>query len=105
MTPTARTLERLRAEGWHCEVVEQNVRIPGRTFKRDLWGFTDILCLRGAERLAVQVTSASNVSARVKKITDSPLLPMVREAGIGVVVHGWSRKADGKWHLREVDLS
>jgi hypothetical protein len=50
--------------------------------------------------LAVQVTSRSNVSARVRKITDSPLLPLVREAGIRVLVQGW----DGP-QLREVDLS
>jgi hypothetical protein len=59
-----------------------------------------LLCVRRGEVLAVQVTSRSNVSSRVKKITDSPLLPLVREAGIRVLVHGWD--AD---KLKEIDLS
>jgi hypothetical protein len=60
-----------------------------------------LLCIRRGEVLGVQVTSASNVPARVRKITDSPLLPLVRESGVRIVVHGWH--PDGR--LRLVDLS
>ena len=104
-SPTARSLALLRADGWHAEVVEQNVRIPGRTFKRDLWGFTDILALRGGDILAVQTTSATNVAARIRKITDSPLLAAVRAANIMVHVHGWRKRPDGTWHVRVEDLT
>jgi hypothetical protein len=104
-SPTARSLAHLRADGWHAEVVEQTVRAPGRTFKRDLWGFVDILCLRDGERLAVQTTSGTNVAARIRKIADSPLLPLVRSAGIAIHVHGWRRNAAGKWVLRIEDVS
>jgi len=100
MTPTARSMAHLREAGYHVEVVEQNKRAGIKVWKSDLWGWADLLCLRRGEVLAVQVTSATNVSSRVRKITDSPLLPLVREAGIRVVVHGWNGPK-----LREVDLS
>ena len=90
----------LREEGYHVEVVEQNKRAGIKVWKSDLWGWADLLCLRRGEVLAVQVTSHSNVAARVRKISDSPLLPVVREAGIRIVVHGWNGPK-----LREVDLS
>jgi hypothetical protein len=100
LSPTARSLAHLREQGYHVEVVEQNKRAGIKCWKVDLWGFIDLLAIRRGEVLGVQVTSRSNVSSRVKKITDSPLLPLVREAGIRVLVQGW----DGE-QLREVDLS
>ena len=100
MSPTARSLAHLRDQGYHVEIVEQNKRAGIKCWKVDLWGFIDILAIRRGEVLGVQVTSRSNVAARVKKITDSPLLPLVREAGIRVLVHGWD--AD---KLKEIDLS
>lgn len=104
-TPTSRSMAWLKEEGYHVELVEQTKRVgqPGamKVWKVDLWNFIDLLCIRRGEVLAVQVTSASNVPARVRKITDSPLLPLVREAGVRIVVHGWH--PDGR--LRLVDLS
>jgi aryl-alcohol dehydrogenase-like predicted oxidoreductase len=93
--------------GYHAEVVEQTKRVGTgaagamKVWKVDLWNFTDVLAIKRGEVLAVQVTSWTNVASRVRKITDSPLLPLVREAGIRIVVHGWH--ADGR--LRQVDLS
>jgi hypothetical protein len=54
--------------------------------------------------LAVQ-TTASGVSARLKKIAESPLLPKVREAGWKIHVHGWRKNAAGKYVMRIVDIS
>jgi carbonic anhydrase len=104
-TPTSRSMQWLREHGYHAEVVEQTKRVgtPGKmkVWKVDLWNFIDLLAIRRGEVLGVQVTSWTNVAARVRKITESPLLPLVREAGVRIVVHGWH--ADGR--LREVDLS
>lgn len=104
-TPTSRSMQWLKERGYHAEVVEQTKRVgvPGKmkVWKVDLWNFIDLLAIRRGEVLGVQVTSWTNVSARVRKITDSPLLPLVRESGVRIVVHGWH--ADGR--LREVDLS
>jgi hypothetical protein len=109
-SPSQRSREHLEAAGYHVELVEQNRAVGTKRWKVDLWGFIDFLCIRKDEVLAVQVTSASNVSSRVRKIEASPLLPRVREAGIRIVVHGWKAAAPSKagaaeWTLREIDLS
>lgn len=110
-TPTQRSREHLESLGYHVEVVEQVRRTPGRVWRVDLFGFLDLIAIRRGEILGVQSTSATNVSSRVRKIGESPLLPVVREAGIRVVVHGWkaANRAPGRkaetYELREVDLS
>jgi hypothetical protein len=71
-----------------------------------MFGFIDILAIRGSETLGVQATSDSNVSARVKKIADSEHLPAVREAGWSVQVWGWKQaRMYHPWTLRIVDIS
>lgn len=105
MTPTARSLAKLRGEGYLCAVVERFVRFPHPGHRVDLFGFLDLLCLRSGEVMGVQVTSGSNVSARLKKIAESPHIAAVLAAGVRVVVHGWSLKGPrGKrktWECRE----
>lgn len=58
----------------------------------------------GADIVGVQATSGSNVSKRIAKITESAALPILRQSGIRVLVHGWAERK-GRWTLREVDLS
>lgn len=101
-SPTKRSLDHLRAAGWLAEVVER--WNPHARVRNDLWGFCDVLALRGDEILAVQATSYSNVPARVKKIEDHANLMAVRAAGIRIVVWGW-RKVGNRWTYREVDVS
>lgn len=102
LTPTQRSLAYLREQGYLVAIVEHwNPHVRQR---KDLWGWCDLLAIRRNEVLAVQVT-ASGVAARVKKIEASDTLPRVREAGIRVVVHGWRKLSDGRYHLRVVDLS
>lgn len=98
-SPTARSLQLLSSEGWTAAVVEQWV--PGVARRRDLFGFVDIIAIRDDQTLAVQTTDITNVSHRVRKIEESPLLSSVRAAGWQIVVHGWH--SDGR--VREVDLS
>ncbi len=102
-SPTQLTLRHLREQGWTAEVVEH--WIPGANIRRDLYGFVDVLAVRGPDTLAVQTTSHTNVSARIRKIADSPTIAAVREAGWCVHVHGW-RKVKGRWLLwRDEDIS
>lgn len=103
MTPTQRTLAKLRADGWLPAVVER--WNPHARIRQDLFGFIDILAVRDGETLAVQATSGSNVSARVAKIAASDTAPMVRKAGWRVEVWGWRKNAAGKYVLRVEDLS
>lgn len=103
MTPTARTLAALRADGWLADKVEQ--RIARINITRDLFGVIDILAIRGAEVLGVQATSRSNVAARLRKIAESEATPRIREAGIRLEVWGWGKMANGRWECRKVDAS
>lgn len=100
--PTERSVKRLRADGWTVEKVER-----WNSFARvynDLFGFVDLLALKDDRTLAVQTTSASNVSTRVAKIENHPNLPVVLGAGWEVVVHGWAKERN-RWVLkREVKI-
>lgn len=103
MSPTQLTLRKLRDDGYQAQVVE--VWNPHARIRQDLFGFIDVIALRGGETLAVQATSTPNVPSRVTKIADSPLVGAVREAGWRIVVWGWAKKS-GRWVLtREVDCS
>jgi len=101
-SPTQRSLEYLRDQGYLCAIVEH--WNPFARIRQDLWGWADILAIRKDEVLAVQVT-ASAVSDRIKKIEASPALGTVREAGIRIEVHGWRKNSAGKYVMRIVDLS
>ena len=101
-SPTQRSLEYLRDQGYLCAIVEH--WNPFARIRQDLWGWADILAIRKDEVLAVQVT-ASAVSDRIKKIETSETLPKVRDAGIRIEVHGWRKNSAGKYVMRIVDLS
>tara|TARA_R110000796_G_scaffold13094_2_gene42784 strand:- start:2083 stop:2277 length:195 start_codon:yes stop_codon:yes gene_type:complete len=54
--------------------------------------------------VGIQVTSYSNISARVKKMEDSDAIPHLRDANWKIIVEGWHKK-DNKWVSRIVDIS
>lgn len=101
-SPTQRSLKLLRDEGYTVAIVEHFNHFA--RIRQDLFGFIDLLALRGDETLAVQTTSYSNVSARVNKIADHENLAAVRKAGWSIAVHGW-HKVGNRWQVRVVDLS
>ncbi len=98
VSPTQRTLKELRSRGYLVQVVERWNPFARRRI--DLFGFIDVIGIRRGEVLGVQATSASNVSARVKKIAEHENVGAVREAGIRIAVWGWDKSK-----LREVDCS
>lgn len=107
MTPTQRSLKELRQRGYLVAVVErwnQYARV-----RQDLFGFIDLLAIRGDETLAVQTTSGANVAARVEKIKTTQAADVWLESlSRKIVVHGWRKVgAAGKrklWDLREVEV-
>jgi len=103
VTPTQRSLRHLREQGYLAAVVEK--WNPHARIRQDLFGVLDIVAIREGETLGVQTTSASGVSARVKKIAESETVPALRKAGWLIHVHGWRKNAKGRWALREVDCS
>lgn len=104
-SPTTRSLELLRSRGYTVAVVERSSNFRGVFRRHDLWNIGDLLAIRRDEIMLVQVTSAPNVSARIKKIADSEYIGAIRESGMLVYVHGWAKRANGRWECREVDLS
>ena len=101
-SPTQLTLKLLREEGWTVEVVER--WIPGANIRKDLFGFIDLVALKGDLTLGVQATSYSNMGARIKKIENAELLSQVRRACWHLWVIGW-RKQNNRWTHKVVDLS
>jgi hypothetical protein len=101
-SPTQRSLEYLREQGYHCEIVEKWNSFTKQ--RKDLWGWCDILAIRKDEVLAVQVT-ASAVADRIKKIQDSTTVALVRDAGIRIECHGWRKNSKGRYVIRVEDIS
>jgi hypothetical protein len=102
MTPTQRSLEYLREQGYLCAIVEH--WNPFAKVRKDLWGWCDILAIRENEVLAVQVT-ASGVADRINKIMASDTVDAVRKAGIRIEVHGFRKNSKGKYIHRIEDIS
>ena len=102
MTPSQRTVAHLRKLGYQTANVEHYNYFTKR--KHDLFGCIDILAIGNDETLAVQVTSKSNMSARIKKIEASEALPEMLRSGWRVIVHGWWKGTNGRYQLKEFEF-
>ena len=102
MTLTLRTTKHLRQQGYMVATVETYNYFTKR--KHDLFGCIDLLAIGNGETLAIQVTSKSNMSSRIHKIEDSEALPEMLRSGWRVLVHGWFRKPNGRYDLKEFEF-
>lgn len=102
-SPTQRTLKHLRDQGYTAQVVER--WNPHARKRQDLFGVADVVALDDEQGvLAVQTTTASNASARCKKVQDSETIRLWLERGNRLIVHGWRQKGNKKgtpWLLNE----
>ena len=101
-SPTKCSLDYLRKQGFGLvEVVER--WNPFARIREDLFGFIDILAIRGNDLVAVQATSWTNVMARVKKISELESAKLF-QGGISryIEVHGW-RKRKNRFELRVIE--
>lgn len=105
MTPQARAIGVLRGQGFEVDTVERISRVRGMTWRNDLFGAFDLLAVNAEGVVkAVQVTSRSNVSARVRKLADLPVLGWLRKAGWSLEVWGYGKTVTkGDW--LQVDVS
>lgn len=87
ISPTKKSLKKLREEGYLCEVTEHWNYFA--KVRKDLFGFIDILAIKNNEVVAVQTTSYSNISERISKISNHENIGFIRKVGWKVVVHGW----------------
>ena len=106
-SPTARSLAHARKLGWLAGSVEK--WNPHARIRQDLFGFIDLIVLDGqGGTLAVQATSASNVSSRVAKIKANEAAPRWLAEGNRIQVWGWKRIPKGKscrYELRVVEIT
>lgn len=106
-SPTRRTLELLRKDGWKLvEVVEH--WNSWASVRKDLFGFIDVIAISNDQTLGVQVTSAANVSARIKKMLHDPeIRPRVVtwcQGNRTLEVHGWGKRKN-RWECRKVIIA
>jgi hypothetical protein len=106
VSPTARSLQHLRALGYTAEVVEKT--IPHTFIKKDLWG-ADIIGLKASlPILAVQCTSGDHVANRIEKLRTAGFVELWRSVGAAIEVWGWSKQgprgARKIWTLRREAL-
>lgn len=108
-SPTARSLKHLRTIGWHACKVEQ--RLPRCFITKDAFNFGDLLaCHPNGKPTLIQVTSGSNVAARITKAKAhaGPLVAWLLSGG-RLLVHGWRKvgpRGERKtWQLREIELT
>jgi len=93
-SPTKRSLDKFRKEGYLVEITEHWV--PQAGIRKDLWGFCDLLAVKGTEIIAIQVTSATNINARVYKIMGNKNFLTIKKSGIKILVQGWLKTNNGK---------
>jgi hypothetical protein len=87
---TQKTLDWLRDGGWLVAITER--WNPHARIRQDLFGFCDILAIRGDITWYVQCTSWACVPARKRKILESPLAPKVHNGVTRfIVVVGWKK--------------
>jgi len=69
-----------------------------------LFGLFDILAIGNGETVAIQLTSKSNMSARVKKISESPFLSELLRCNWRIFVIGWFKKPNGRYDYKEFEF-
>lgn len=91
-------------KSWLPEIVERWI-IPGKK-KKDFLGFIDMLvCIPNVGILGVQITTKSNMNARIKKIKESPKYPIWKQSFGKLQVWGWyKKKNNGPWLLDIIEM-
>jgi len=97
-----RTIALMTERGYQCDVVESYNAFTKR--KKDLFGIFDILAIGNGETVAIQLTSKSNMSTRIKKISESPMLPEVLRSNWRILVFGWYKKENGRYDYKEFEF-
>jgi hypothetical protein len=72
--------------------------------KKDLFGIFDVVAVGNEETVGIQITSKSNMSARMRKIQESEYLPEILRSGWRVVVIGWFKKPNGRYDYKEFEF-
>ena len=71
--------------------------------RHDLYGVIDLLAIGNGETVAIQTTSKSNMSSRIKKIEDPDALPIMLSSHWRVCVEGWFKEKN-RWTVKEFEF-
>lgn len=89
-SPTARTLAKLRKDGYQAGVVEK--WIPQTKRRLDLFGGIDIIAVGFDSIIGIQCTTVTNQAKRIAKLLAEPQLAVWRRNGGRLQVWGWAKK-------------
>lgn len=109
MTPTQRSLARLKSQGYFTQVVEK--WNPFARIRQDLFGAIDILAVRANMNgcIGIQTTTMGNVQARLTKAAALPAIRAFIMAGNRFEVWGWAKRGlRGKrkmWECKVIPIS
>jgi hypothetical protein len=98
----ARTIALYESKGYKCDIVESYNSFSRR--KKDLFGIFDIVAIGNGETLGIQLTSKSNMSSRIKKITNSDFFTEIVRSGWRIIVIGWYKKENGRYDFKEFEF-
>lgn len=123
---SAQSRKKWRAKGYYVETAESFAMLPGGLpRKNDLFGFVDLIAVPLPESRAtspdtewvyLQVTSRSNMSARLRKIQSGvtgrgqwtepmrALAQAILVRGDRLIVEGWDKK-DGRYRAKEREVT
>jgi hypothetical protein len=117
LSPTQRTLRCLRDEGRLIDVAERwipNPKIPGGGFRKDLFGFVDLVVLDSQQGIGAIQSCGQSFAEHKRKILDSECTEFVIEwlkCGGFVELWGWRKvklKRGGKamrWKPRIAEIT
>jgi len=97
-----RTVALLKERGHMCDICESYNSFTRR--KKDLFSIFDILAIGNGETVGVQITSKSNMSSRIKKISESEYLPEHVRSNWKILVLGWFKQPNGRWDCKEFEF-
>ena len=105
VSPTQRTLKRLRDSGDYPLIAIVEHWNAFAKIRQDLFGIIDLLAIDNkGNTVGLQITSYSNISARIKKMESSDAISHLRDANWVLLVEGWHKK-NNKWTSIIKDLS
>ena len=97
-----RTIAIYTEKGYVCDVVESYNAFTKR--KKDLFSIFDVLAVGNGETIGIQITSKSNMSSRIKKISESNMLPYLLAAKWRIIVIGFFKKPNGRYDYKEFEF-
>lgn len=106
-SPTSRSLALYRKRGWLVAVVERFN--PYAKVRQDLFGFIDLIAIKGDLTLGIQTTTGDHVAERIEKVKGLQAAAVWLESPLRkIVFNGW-RKVGARgerklWQCREVTM-